>query len=71
MTGFNEHPEYQSTDGQTQYSVIQLRVKEHELVPAIDQIERVLTQHSSQQVRTFLTGKAAIAREVQRISKTD
>lgn len=67
----DEHPEYQSTDGQTQYSMIQLRVKEHELVPAINQIERVLTQHPPQQVRTFLTGKPAINREVQRIGKAD
>ena len=71
VVSVDEHPEYQSSDGQTQYSVIQLRVKEHGLVPALDQIEQVLSQHPSQQVRTFLTGKPAIEREVQRIAKAD
>lgn len=71
VVSVKEHPEYQSTDGLTQYSVIQLRVKERKLVPALDQIEQVLSQHSSQQVRTFLTGLPAIEREVQRIAKAE
>lgn len=71
VVSVKEHPEYQSTDGLTQYSVIQLRAKDRGLVPAIDQIEQVLLQQKSQQVRTFLTGKPAIDREVQRIGKAD
>lgn len=71
VVSVKEHPEYQSPDGKTQYSVIQVRGKDHDMVPAIDQIERVLIQHSSQHVRTFLTGKPSIEREVQRIGKAD
>ncbi|MGV0026159.1 MMPL family transporter [Phormidesmis priestleyi] len=66
-----ENPQYRSGDGQTQYSMIQLQVKEREADRAIDRIEQILTQQSSSSFQTFLTGKPIVDRAVQQISKAD
>ncbi|WP_156120564.1 MMPL family transporter [Neosynechococcus sphagnicola] len=66
-----DHPEYRSADGQTAYSLIQLRGRDREKDGAIAAIAQILNQQTPQDLKTFLTGKPAIDREVQRISKAD
>jgi len=66
-----EHPDYRSANGQTQYSVIQLHVKDHSMGSAIDHINQILTQHTPHNLKTFLSGKPVVDLEVQRISKAD
>lgn len=64
-------PEYRSTDGRTQYSVINLKVGDSEAVPVIDRIERTLQESDAWNLKTYLTGKPVIDRDAQRISKED
>ncbi len=78
VTSPSERPDYQSADGRVQYSVIELS-SQKKLSSDIAAIEQVLTERSSQtpsqnpaqNITTYLTGKPAIDREVQRISKAD
>lgn len=64
-------PEYRSADGRIEYSVINLTVNGTEAIPVIDRIEQILTQSHARNLKTFLTGKPVVDRDVQRISKTD
>ena len=66
-----QHPEYRSTDGRTEYSIINLKVSGSEVVPVIDSIEQTITQNNVQSVKTYLTGKPVVDHEAQRISKAD
>ncbi|HEY9674872.1 MAG TPA: MMPL family transporter [Waterburya sp.] len=66
-----EHPEYRSSDGTTEYSVINLKVRGSEAVPAIDSIEQVTTQSHALTLKTYVTGKPVVDRDAQRISKAD
>lgn len=70
VSGPNERPDYRSPGGQVQYSIIELK-SQGNLSSEIAQIEQVLAQNSAQTVKTYLTGKPVIDREVQRISKAD
>lgn len=70
-----ERPEYISSNGQTQYSVINLKSTSAE---AIDQIEQIIdrdkvsaSQNAEPTLKIYLTGKPAIDRAVQSISKAD
>ena len=86
ITNPSDRPDYRSADGRVQYSVIELS-SQKKLSSDIETIEQVLaerssqdssqgfsqssSQSSSQRITTYLTGKPAIDREVQRISKAD
>lgn len=78
VTSPSERPDYKSADGRVQYSVIELS-SQKKLSSDIEAIEQVLTerfsqnpsQNPAQNITTYLTGKPAIDREVQRISKAD
>ena len=58
-----EHPEYRSTDGSTEYSVINLKASASEAVAAINSIEQVLTQSNPLSLKTYLTSKPLVDRE--------
>src|ERR687885_141556 len=64
-------PEYRSTDGRTEYSIINLKVGGSEVVPVIDSIEQTIAQNKALSVKTYLTGKPVVDHEAQRISKAD
>lgn len=66
-----QHPEYRSTDGSTEYSIINLKTSASEGVAAIASIEQVLAQTNSLSLKTYLTGKPVVDIEAQRISKAD
>jgi putative drug exporter of the RND superfamily len=66
-----DHPEYRSSDGRTQYSVISLDPTVTDPVPVIEQIEDLLQRQVARRWRTFVTGKAVVDRDAQRISKSD
>jgi RND superfamily putative drug exporter len=66
-----QHPEYRSTDGSTEYSIINLKSSASEAVAAINSIKQVLTQSNSLSFKTYLTGKPVVDIEAQRISKAD
>jgi RND superfamily putative drug exporter len=66
-----QHPEYRSTDGRTEYSIINLKVSGSEVVPVIDSIEQTIAQSKALSVKTYLTGKPVVDHEAQRISKAD
>ena len=66
-----ERPEYRSSDGRTEYSVINLKVSGSEAVPVIDSIEQAITQSNALNLKTYLTGKPVVDRDAQRISKVD
>ncbi|MGE5657123.1 MAG: MMPL family transporter [Actinomycetota bacterium] len=66
-----EHPEYRSEDGHTQYAALNLKVSGSEAFPIIDSIEQILNQNSTQNLKTFLTGKLVVDWNAQRISKED
>ncbi len=63
-----EHPEYISADGQTQYGMIDLKSSG---TNTIEQIEQLIADRPIQNVDTYLTGKPAVDRAVQRVSKAD
>ncbi len=70
-----EHSEYISGNGQTQYSIINLKSTN---AKTIDQIEQVInrgeasaTQGTDPTLKVYLTGKPAIDQAVQSISKAD
>lgn len=63
-----ENPEYISADGQTQYGIISLESPDTD---TIEQIEQLIADRPIQNVETYLTGKPAVDRAVQRVSKAD
>lgn len=65
------HPEYRSADGRTEYSFINLKVSGSDAVPVIDRIEQVLSTSHAHSLHTYLTGKPVLDRDGQRISKAD
>ncbi len=65
------HQDYRSTDDRTQYSIINLKQKGSDAVPAIKRIEAILKRGSSTTFKTFVTGKAVVDRDAQIISKAD
>ena len=67
-----DQPEYRSPDGQVQYSIIRLAVTEvREILPAIEQIEHILTQQPLPGWQSSLTGIPVVNRDVQQISQAD
>jgi putative drug exporter of the RND superfamily len=66
-----DHPEYRSPDRRTQYSTINLATSVPNPVPTIDQIEQMLQQNAPARWKTYVTGKAVVDRDAQRISKID
>ncbi|MGB8699162.1 MAG: MMPL family transporter [Thermosynechococcaceae cyanobacterium] len=66
-----EHPEYRSADGQVEYAVLNLNPNAVETAATIDDIEARLHQNAIQGLQTFVSGKAIVDREAQRISKAD
>jgi len=66
-----ERPDYLNTDGNIQYSIINLKVTGLETVPVIERIEQVLSESNTRNLKTFLTGKFVVERDAQRISKVD
>jgi RND superfamily putative drug exporter len=66
-----ERPDYRTADGNTQYSIINLKVTGLETVPVIENIEQVLSQNNTKNLNTFLTGKFVVERDAQSISKVD
>ncbi len=66
-----ERPDYLNTEGNIQYSVINLKVTGLETVPVIERIEQVLSESNTGNLKTFLTGKFVVERDAQRISKVD
>jgi RND superfamily putative drug exporter len=67
----SESPEFHSTDGQVQYSTIQLQVKDQEANRAIDRIEQILSEQTPSTFTAFLTGKQIVDQTIQRIGKAD
>jgi putative drug exporter of the RND superfamily len=66
-----ENPEYLSGDGRTQYAVVNLQQSGTDSIPTIDRIEHLLEQNAAKEVKTWVSGKAVVDREAQRISKAD
>jgi len=71
VVGASQHPEYRSKDGRTQYAQINLKVFDSQAFPIIARIEQILTEHQTQNLKTFLTGKLVVDRDAERISKSD
>ncbi len=61
-------PRYRSSDGKTQYALVNLQVQAGETFAVLDQIEQILDQHPSP---TWLTGRSVVDRDIQQISKAD
>jgi putative drug exporter of the RND superfamily len=64
------HPEFRSADGRTQYNLVNLATD----APAntvIEQIEEKISRDRPSDLQIFLTGRAVVDREAQRISKAD
>ena len=66
-----ERPEYRSVDGSTEYSVINLKASNSETNLVIDRIEQAIAQSDARNLKTYLTGKLVVDRDVQNISKVD
>jgi putative drug exporter of the RND superfamily len=66
-----EDPEYISGDGRTQYAVVNLQQTGTDSIPTIDRIEHLLDRNAAKAVKTWVSGKAVVDREAQRISKAD
>jgi RND superfamily putative drug exporter len=67
-----EHPEYISTDSQTQYALIYPISNDSQVTSqAIAQIKHLLHQPSLHRWRSWLTGPTVVNQEIQQISKED
>ncbi len=66
-----QRPEYRNSDGRVQSAIAQLQVAERELPSVVEQIQEKLSQHKTDTLQTYLTGKPAIEKAVQDISKSD
>ena len=66
-----DRPAYRSLDGKTQYAIARLNVQGSEIAPALDQIQQILSRGQARGLRTFLTGKLVVDRDIQQISKAD
>jgi putative drug exporter of the RND superfamily len=65
-----QQPEYRSLDGHTQYAIVDLQIQ-RELFLDLDRIQQVLNRYQTEDFRSFLTGKSAVDRSVQEVSKRD
>jgi putative drug exporter of the RND superfamily len=75
VVSVEQNPEYRSGDGRTQYAIVNLQPQigagAGEIFLSLDQIQRVLNRDQTEDFRSFLTGKSAVDRSVQEISKAD
>jgi putative drug exporter of the RND superfamily len=64
------HPEFRSADGRTQYNLVNLAA-DVSANPVIEQIEEKISRDRPSDLQIFVTGRAVVDREAQRISKAD
>ncbi len=64
------HPEFRSADGRTQYNLVNLAA-DVSPNPVIEQIEEKISRDRPSDLQIFVTGRAVVDREAQRISKAD
>jgi putative drug exporter of the RND superfamily len=64
------HPEFRSADGRTQYNLVNLAA-DATTNTVIEQIEEKISRDRPADLQIFLTGRAVVDREAQRISKAD
>ncbi len=68
VTRSADHPEFRSADGHTQYHLVNLKSASG---TAIDRIEDLFKRDIPQDLQVFVTGRAVVDRDAQRISKAD
>jgi putative drug exporter of the RND superfamily len=69
VTRSAEHPEFRSPDGQTQYHLVNLKSASGTAV--IDRIEDLFKRDIPPDLTVYVTGRAVVDRDAQRISKAD
>jgi putative drug exporter of the RND superfamily len=71
VTSATDALQHQSADHRTQYSIVRLNRSGSDAVPLIDIIRQMLKRVAPKTLTTFVTGKAAVDRDVLEISKAD